>query len=389
MAVAICGIGMISSVGRSAEEILHSIKNGRRGVGRLTLFDSVLDVPVAQVPFGNSELQELLGLDRDKVISRTALLGMLAASDAVFDAKIPEGVRVGLISATSVGGMDMTEQFYGAFMDDPLKGDLHYVAGHDCAYSTLAIAAYCGIKQFSTTLSTACSSAANAIMLGARMLQQGMLDYVVAGGTDALSRFTLNGFNSLMILDRQPCRPFDRDRAGLTLGEGAGYVVMTCRDPAKKYCLLTGYGNANDAFHQTASSADGNGAYLSMRKALETAELRAKQINYVNIHGTGTSNNDASEGVAMKRIFGSKVPPFSSTKPFTGHTLAAAGGIEAVLSVLAIDQGVIYPNLGFANPIEESGLVPQTVFAEGVDVRHVMSNSFGFGGNNSTLIFSK
>lgn len=221
------------------------------------------------------------------------------------------------------------------------------------------------------------------------MIRQGMLDVVIAGGTDALCKFTLNGFASLQILDKAPCRPFDATRSGLNLGEGAGYLVLQSEASLHKtpYCLLSGYANANDAFHQTASSSDGTGAYLAMKKALEKAALQPEEVGYINAHGTGTSNNDLSESAAFLRLFGEKVPPFSSTKPFTGHTLGAAGGIEAVLSVVSLSKGIIYPNLNFSRPIPETRLTPVTEYREGKEIRAALSNSFGFGGNNSSLVF--
>jgi 3-oxoacyl-[acyl-carrier-protein] synthase-1 len=227
-------------------------------------------------------------------------------------------------------------------------------------------------------------------MFGARLIRHGILDCVVAGGTDALSVFTLNGFKSLMILDEEPCRPFDETRKGLNLGEGAGYVVLQREDTLEKeaYCFLSGYANRNDAYHQTASSASGDGGYLAMKSAFEMAGISPEEVSYINVHGTGTGNNDASEGAALKRLFGDDVPEFSSTKGYTGHTLAAAGGIEAVFSVMAVNKGYIYPNLRFETPISGLGLVPQTSFLEKGRLDNVLTNSFGFGGNCTSLLFS-
>jgi len=217
---------------------------------------------------------------------------------------------------------------------------------------------------------------------------------VVAGGTDALTRFTLNGFNSLMILDGAPCRPFDASRSGLNLGEGAGYVVLVSdrvllETGARSLSVVAGYGNTNDAYHQTASSPEGRGSYAAMEKALQLAGLDTAQIDYINLHGTGTLNNDLSEGTAVKRLFGDRIPRLSSTKAFTGHTLGASGGIEAVFSILAIQHQCVFPNLRFGEAMPELGIVPQTKFESDVRVQHVMSNSFGFGGNCSSIIFSQ
>jgi 3-oxoacyl-[acyl-carrier-protein] synthase-1 len=231
-------------------------------------------------------------------------------------------------------------------------------------------------------------------MFGARLIHNDIVDIVIAGGTDSLSRFTLNGFKSLMILDDKPCTPFDENRKGLNLGEGAGYVVLVSERVLKTeeltpLAVLSGYANANDAYHQTASSPEGNGNYQAMKGALEMAGLEPAEIDYINVHGTGTPNNDVSEGMAMMRLFGDTPPAFSSAKAYTGHTLAASGGIEAVLSVLAIQHGLIFPNLRFTTPIKEHTFAPQTSLAEGVKINHVLSNSFGFGGNCSSLLFSK
>jgi 3-oxoacyl-[acyl-carrier-protein] synthase-1 len=230
-------------------------------------------------------------------------------------------------------------------------------------------------------------------MTAANLIRAGYLDRVVAGGADSVTRFTLNGFNTLMILDKNGCRPFDNDRAGLTLGEGAAFLVLEGEATALKgnrtvLGELRGFGNANDAFHQTASSPDGTGAYLAMKAALEMSGLMPDEIGYINVHGTGTQNNDLTEGIAMKRLFGDALPPFSSTKSFTGHTLGAAGAVEAVISLLAIREGALFPNLRFRTPMNELPLEPVTAPKKGLAIRNVLSNSFGFGGNCSSIVLS-
>jgi 3-oxoacyl-[acyl-carrier-protein] synthase-1 len=178
------------------------------------------------------------------------------------------------------------------------------------------------------------------------------------------------------------------------MGEGAGYVVLVSAEVAKTlskelYCKLSGYNNSNDAYHQTASSPDGTGPYLAMRGALVKSGLNPSNIDYINLHGTGTPNNDAAEGTAVKRLFDPNYPPMSSTKSFTGHTLGASGGIEAVFSILAIKYGIIYPNLRFETQMHEFSFAPEKRFLTGQTMNHVMSNSFGFGGNCTSLIFSR
>ena len=392
MKIYVTGLGVVSGIGLGVAENIASLRKHQHGMGKVTLFPTELDVPVSEVKYSNEELKRLLSLDIQKTFSRTALLGMLAAREAVDDARLDlNTLRVGLISSTSVGGMDLSEHFYNAFKKDNRKGRLREVISHDCGASTEMIADYLKVNDFVTTISTACSSAANAIMLGARLIRQGYLDCAVVGGTDALCKFTLNGFHSLMILDQAKCRPFDDTRTGLNLGEGAGYIVLQREDTLqrKAYCKVAGFANTNDAFHQTASSAEGIGPFKAMEQALKMSSLKPEEISYINVHGTGTNNNDSSEGSAIKALFNNNLPPISSTKPFTGHTLAAAGGVEAVFSVLAIDRGVIFPNLNFKIPMAELEIVPQTKFQTGVKIDTVMSNSFGFGGNCSSLIFSK
>lgn len=391
MKIYVTGLGVVSGIGLGVAENITSLRKHQHGMEKVTLFPTALDVPVSEVKYSNKDLKRLLSLDVEKTLSRTALLGCLAAREAIEDAQLDiASLRTGFISSTSVGGMDLSEHFYNSFRKDAGQGRLSEVISHDCGASTEMIASYLGVKDFVTTISTACSSAANAIMLGARMIRHGLLDAAIVGGTDALCKFTLNGFNSLLILDKEHCRPFDASRAGLNLGEGAGYLVLQSEKSLRKeaYCLLSGYANANEAFHQTGSSPDGDGAFQAMQEAISQSNIPYEEIDYINVHGTGTPSNDLSEGNAIRRIFGTNVPAFSSVKAFIGHTLGASEGIEAVYSALSVYHGFVYPNLNFKEPIAETGLIPETSFREGLPIRNVLSNSFGFGGNNSSILFS-
>jgi 3-oxoacyl-[acyl-carrier-protein] synthase-1 len=323
------------------------------------------------------------------------MLSMIAAREAYEDAGMSSmsGLRTGFVSANTVGGMDKTEEFFSGFLEVRNGGRLRNVVHHECGSVTEIVADRLGIKNLVTTISTACSSSANSVFFAARLIKQNKLDVVIAGGTDALTKFTINGFNTLQILDEQPCTPFDENRRGLNLGEGAGYVVLVSEPVARQlpkscYCTLSGYSNANDAHHQTASSPDGQGSYLAMKNAIAHAGLNPSDIDYINLHGTGTANNDISEGTAIQRLFDEPYPKMSSTKSFTGHTLGASGGIEAVFSALAIKHGVVYPNLRLTSKMEALPFVPEKDFLKDQEVRHVLSNSFGFGGNCSSLIFS-
>ena len=398
MNVAITGEGIVSAIGLGKEEVLQSLLQGRTGVGEVKYLQTThRELPVGEVKLSDRQMKELLGMAPDQMMGRTSLMGMLAIDQALKEAGIEtadksqsaDKTRIVLVSGTTVGGMDLTEQAFDK-LDD--LTDMEFFYHHDCGNSSRKMAEHFGFFDDVTTISTACSSAANALMLGARLLKAGQADIVVAGGTEALSRFHLNGFNSLMILDHELCRPFDATRAGLNLGEGAAFVVMESEEHARKrgvlpHAYLTGYGNACDAFHQTASSADGEGAYLAMKEALATAHLQPSDIQYVNAHGTGTPNNDQSESVALGRIFGEKMPPVSSTKAFTGHTTSASGSIEAVICLLAMQHHFIPRNLGWANAMD-NGIVPTMGVSEGAMLQHVLCNSFGFGGNDSALVIS-
>ncbi|MGI9583501.1 beta-ketoacyl-[acyl-carrier-protein] synthase family protein [Chryseobacterium sp. RRHN12] len=394
--IAITGMGIISSIGNNVEENFISLQSAKHGISDIEMFETrhAGFIKTGEIKLSNEELVQKLHLDEDNNVTRTSLLGMIAAKEAVESAGISDinGYRTGLISSTSVGGMDITEKYFYSYEDFPEKQK--YIDAHDAGNSSLAIAGYLGLKGMVSTISTACSSAANAIMMGAKLIKSGVLDRVIVGGADSLSKFTLNGFNTLMILTDSYNTPFDNNRKGLNLGEAAAFLVLESEEVVRKenkkvLAYLSGYGNANDAHHQTASSENGQGAFLAMQQALKISGLEKENIDYINVHGTATPNNDLSEGIAMIRIFGENmVPEFSSTKAFTGHTLAAAAGIEAVFSILALQNNVIFPNLNFKTKMEEFDLTPVTELKE-KNINHVLSNSFGFGGNCSTLIFSK
>ncbi|ASO06161.1 beta-ketoacyl-[acyl-carrier-protein] synthase family protein [Arenibacter algicola] len=394
--VAITGMGIISAIGNNVAENYSSLLEGRTGISHISKIDTVHkgSIMVGEIEFTNGELEAKLGLSADNNYSRTALLGAIAAKEAIANAKITniKAYRTGLISSTSVGGMDMTEKFYYDYLES--EDNRRYIEGHHAGDSTEKIAEQLGIDQsLVTTISTACSSAANAIMFGARLIKTGKLDRVIVGGADCLSKFTINGFKTLMILSDSYNTPFDENRKGLNLGEAAAYLVLESDSLVKKekkkvLGYVVGYGNANDAYHQTASSENGDGATLAMEKALAVAGLEPKDIDYINAHGTATGNNDLSEGRAIIRVFGEDVPEFSSTKAYTGHTLAAAGAIEAAYAILALQNNIIYPNLNFKTPMKEFSLIPQTTLKDKA-LNTVLSNSLGFGGNCSTLIFSK
>lgn len=394
----ITSIGIISSIGNNVEETYVSLVEGRRGQRTSEYVDSDLarSFPLCEVKLSNEELAGRAGVSQDRFLTRCSLLAAVAAKEAADGANIKkdDGISTGLIVGTTVGGMDRSELFYREFSEDNSTGNLNDVKCHDCGDTAAKVSGIIGAEDFVTTLSTACSSSANSFITGARLLRAGDVERMVVGGSDALTFFTTNGFNSLRILDGELCKPFDANRKGLNLGEAAAFAVLETEETLKKtgntpVCELAGYHNCGEAYHQTASSPEGDGAYTAMTGALKNAGFKVEDINYINVHGTGTGNNDMSESIAIKRVYGDSVPVISSTKGFTGHTLGASGAVEAVVSVLAIREKFIPGSVGFDEAIPESGLKPVKTTQKDCEVKKVMSNSFGFGGNNTSLIFSR
>ena len=223
-----------------------------------------------------------------------------------------------------------------------------------------------------------------------RLLRNKRAKRVIVGGVDCLSKFTINGFNALNILSTKSCRPFDNNRDGLNLGEGAGFLILESSDLAKEenvIACISGFANSNDAFHPSSLSDEGFGPMAAMRGALEYAGLLPYEIDSVIAHGTGTPNNDKVEGLSIKKIFGESLPPVCSLKSILGHTLGAASAVESVLAVIGVKNGYIYPSRNFETPDKDTGLVPNLNFKK-EKIKHCLLNSFGFGGNCSSLIFS-
>lgn len=387
-AIAITGMGILCAIGNDRKAVLDALLKKESGIGPMRYLRSIhTDIPVGEIKLSTEQMKQMLGLEGDGPVSRTSVMGALAVREALQQAGIRDvsQKRVALISGTTVGVMDVTEQYFERMKTEP---ELQYLPhSNECGRSTEEIAQYSGLGNARCcTICTACSSALNAMMLGAEMLKNDEVDLVVAGGSEPLSRYHLNGFNTLMILDRERCRPFDETRAGLNLGEGAAFVVLE-KDAPNAQAYISGYANRCDAFHQTATSQDGEGAFLAMTEALRKAGLKPGDIQYINAHGTGTPDNDASESAAFKRVFGDHLPDMSSTKSYTGHTTSAAGSVEAVICLLAMQNDFIPASLGWSHPIP-GGVIP-TQGRTGVQLDYVMCNSFGFGGNDSCLILSR
>lgn len=397
--VLITGIGMITALGDTVPDNLTAILEERQALGHPRILQTRHrdEVVVGEIGKTNEQLSAALGLSAGGY-SRTTLLGIYALREALrtLPPEQRQDKQIAFINATTVGGMSDVENLYADMISPAMEGDfLSYIDSLDCADCTQRMADYFELKGFQCTISTACSSSANALQLGARMIENGEADIAICGGTDALTRFTLNGFNALKNIDKNLTRPFDQHRNGLNLGEGAAYLILESEASAagrkaEPLAVLAGYGNTNEAHHPTAPSPDGAGALLTMKEALSVAGIRKEDIGYINAHGTATLGNDLSEGTAIERLFGAEhYPYFSSTKAFTGHTLAASGAVGAIICCLAIRGSFIPPNLRFETPMEDIKITPQRALLRDIPLNYALANSFGFGGNNVSLVLGR
>jgi 3-oxoacyl-(acyl-carrier-protein) synthase len=387
----ITGLGIVTAAGWNLASVWNSITNGLCGLRPLSLFSS----PRHGQHLAGEVQPDLGKLGAPVRGSRSDRLAWLAAREAMETSGLNLAdcaERAGVILGCSVGGSFGSEQFliglikHGRMRSRPTRF-------HECNSSVDFVADAFGCHGPSFAIATACSSSALAIAAAGEMILRGEADAMLAGGTDSLSRMTWGGFHSLLLVDPTGCRPFDSNRAGMCLGEGAGVLVMEAEETARQrgaavLARLTGWGASCDAYHVTAPHPEGSGALVAMQRALRRAGLSPTEIDYVNAHGTGTRDNDAAESKALKALFGNRVPPFSSTKRFFGHALAASGGIEAVVCVEALRRQQLPPNPGFETVDAAIGLAPVRQL-QNAALTHVLSNSFGFGGNNAALIFSK
>jgi len=390
----ITGTGIICAAGCGVASVWESIRVNRSGLGPLTLFPSPR--------FGNhlvgqvcDDVENLAGNVRG---SRSDKLSWIAAREALAAAGYSAGLGpinpagVGVMLGSTVGGMLGTEKVLTAL----LRKNRHRFSPlrfHECASTADLCAKQIGALGPVATFSTACSAGAMAILAAAEMIEQGEADVMLAGAGDSLSRLTLNGFGSLLLLDPNGCRPFDSRRTGISLGEGAAMLVIEAEETAIArgatiLARLAGWGASCDAFHATAPQPEGSGAFAAMQQALKRGGLQPGEIDFVSAHGTATPDNDAMEMRALKRLFGDAVPPFASVKHFFGHTLAASGAIKAVLAVQSLREQAIPGTPGFEVADERLGLEPVKEF-RAQPVSLILSNSFGFGGNNVALVFGR
>lgn len=297
--------------------------------------------------------------------------------------------RIGVFIGTSTSGIATTEQAY--LQGDPAAGYLH--TGHVSAKTHNVFSAVSFIRELldirgpALAISTACSSSAKVFAAAHRYLSIGLCDAALVGGVDSLCMTTLYGFHSLDLISAAPCRPWDVNRRGISIGEAAGFVLLQAGEPDASATRLIGYGESSDAYHMSTPHPQGDGALLAMQQALDRAGLLPGDVDYINLHGTATRANDQAEDAALTRLFGSEVR-CSSTKGFTGHTLGAAGVCEAIISLLAIEHGLIPQNLQTTH-IDPELQANLALTPEHRRLRHVLSNSFGFGGNNCSLLFGR
>ena len=384
--VLVTGMGAISTAGCDIPETLDCFAAGRRNLGKVTLFASPLDYPVYEV---TRPIQA-----DGKHPSRTIQLVLHALAEALAKAGLPRdlsGCRVGVCMGTTVASQLNDVAFYQAYrqtvtvsigpVERFLKGNLAEVVADEVHASGPC-----------ATIVNACSSSTDAVGVGLSWIKSGLCDLVIAGGGDELNRIPLCGFGSLSVFSHKPCKPYDRDREGLNLGEGAGVLILEREDLARARgvvpeLFVAGYGAACDAHHLTAPRPDGSGLETAVRASLAEAGIQPSQIGFVNAHGTATRDNDKVEGAVLARVFGLDARVLS-TKGYTGHTLGAAGALEAVFTGLALREGWIPLSAGFENKDDEIpiGAVREKTSISG---QYAMSTSLAFGGNNAALILGR
>ena len=406
--VVVTGLGAITPVGNDVPAMWEALLAGRSGAGRIACFD-----PTA---FESQIAAEVKGFDplaylTPKEVKRTerfTQFALAASKQAVKDAGISIGqedpFRYGVIIGSGMGSMHLIEEQHNVLLArGPKKLTPFMIPMLICNMAPGHVAMDMGFKGPNFCTTTACASGAHGVGEAFRLIQEGKADVMLGGGTEScITPMAVGGFCALMALSRRnndpttASRPFDKDRDGFVIGEGAGVIVLEELEHAKKrgakiYAEMAGYGMTADAYHMTAPDPEGTGAAKAMALALEDAKLRPEQVSYINAHGTSTELNDKIETLAIKKTFGAfaKKVAVSSTKSMTGHLVGAAGGVEAIISVLAIQRGVMPPTINYTTPDPDCDLdyVPNKARQATVEV--ALSNSLGFGGHNATVIFKK
>lgn len=396
--VVITGLGVVSALGNTRDAFWNGVSEGRCGIDRVTLFDvsgyrSKLGGQVKDLEPGQTLSRRIL-----KRMSRCDQMGLLAASEALEDSGLSWGgidrTRFGIVVGAGAGGMSSAEYFYeGYYRKGPRRAHPIFVFPTPPNVVTDWICLEYGLQGPRSTVVTACSSSATSIGYAADLIRYGVADLALGGGSDALCRLTFAGFNSLRALDEVPCRPFDAERKGISLGEGAAFLLLEELEHAlgrraRIYGEFAGYGISCDAYHMTAPDSKGEGAAKAMSFALQDAGIEPGAVGYVNAHGTGTQYNDLVETLAIKAVFGEHAfrLPISSTKSMVGHCLGSAGSIEAAATVLAIYHQIVPPTIHYEHQDKECDLdyVPNEARKQAIAV--ALSNSFAFGGNNTCIV---
>ena len=395
--IAITGLGIFCSIGKSVEEFTQSLRNGKTGIGPITLFDTSKYPCKIGAEIRNYRSEDYFEKKELKKVSRTDQFALIASEDAVKASGIDSypSEEIGVCLGAGAGGMFEAETYHREIL---VKGKSRptLIWPFIPSYTTDRVAERFGFSGPKFTITTACSSSATAIGYGADLIRDGRCKAVVCGGSDALSELTFGGFSSLKAMDPSPCKPFDRKRAGMSLGEGAGILILEDLDEALKrstkiYAEFLGYGIGGEAYHITAPEPTGMREARIMREAIEEGGISVDKVDYINAHGTGTPLNDKVETLSIKNVFGERAHsiPVSSIKSSVGHCLGSAGAIEGVASILSIIHQFVPPTLSHEKGDQDCDLdyVPRQAREKEVNV--VLSNSFAFGGNCTTLIFAK
>jgi 3-oxoacyl-[acyl-carrier-protein] synthase II len=395
--VVITGMGIFCSIGKNVEEFLQSLREGRTGIGPISLFDTSKYPSKIGAQIRDYQPEEFFEKRELKRLSRTDQFALIAAGEAVKDSRInsyaPE--EVGICLGAGAGGMFEAEAYHREVL---LKGKSKssLILPFIPSFTANRIAKRFHFSGPIATITTACSSSATSVGYGADLIRSGRAQAVLCGGSDALSELTFGGFNSLRATDPSPCKPFDKKRAGMSLGEGAAILVLEGLDEAMKrgariYSEFLGYGIGGEAYHITAPEPGGTAEARIMGKALEESGIKPSAVDYINAHGTGTPLNDKVETHSIKKVFGEKAYsiPVSSIKSMVGHCLGSAGGIEATASILSIEHNFIPPTVNHQEGDEDCDLDYVPGKAREMNVKVVLSNSFAFGGNCTALIFGK
>jgi 3-oxoacyl-[acyl-carrier-protein] synthase II len=395
--VVITGMGIFCSIGKSVDEFAKSLKEGRSGIGPVTLFDTSKYPSRIGAEIRGYQPEKYFKKRDLKRLSRTDQLGLIAAEEAVknsgIDSYPPE--EIGVCLGAGAGGMFEAETYHREIL---LKGKSSpsLIFPFIPSFTTSRIAERFGFSGFKATITTACSSSATSVGYGADLIRKGEVKAVVCGGSDSLSELTFGGFNSLKAMDPSPCKPFDRKRAGMSLGEGAAILILENLEGAmtrgaKIYAEFKGYGIGGEAHHITAPEPNGFVEARVMKEAMEEGSVSLDQVDHINAHGTGTPLNDKVETIAIKKAFGERAYTIavSSIKSMVGHCLGSAGAIEAVASVLSIVYNFIPPTLHHREGDEDCDLDYVPDGSREIEVKFVLSNSFAFGGNCTSLVFGR